>query len=292
MTLPVAILVAVLAGAVNSIAGGGTLLTFPALVALGVPPIVANATSAVGLWPGLAASMWGYRSELAGTQTWAVRFAVPSAIGGLAGALLLINTPPDRFESIVPWLVLGGTVLFMAHGAVLRTVARRGASAGGLSEGLSEALLSADGAAAAPVVRAKPVADAPDSEDADAASRSSPGVVILLAQLVIAVYGGYFGAGIGILMLSALGLMGLTNIHRMNGLKNWGGLCVNAAAVATFAVRGGGIVEWPLAVGMAAGAICGGYAGSRVARRVGQTPVRRAIVAIGLASGVWLFFAL
>ena len=108
----------------------------------------------------------------------------------------------------------------------------------------------------------------------------------LAAQFFVAVYGGYFGAGIGILMLAALGFMGLTNIHRMNGLKNWGALCINAVAVPVFAA--GGIVHWPIALTMAVGGVLGGYAGSRLAQRVGQQGVRYAIVAIGLAAFVWL----
>jgi uncharacterized membrane protein YfcA len=121
---------------------------------------------------------------------------------------------------------------------------------------------------------------------ADPASRS-PTAALLLFQFAVAVYGGYFGAGIGILMLAALGLMGFTNIHRMNGLKNWGGLCINVTAAATFAIRG--FVDWPVAFAMAVGAIAGGYAGSRLAQRVSQEWVRRAVIAVGFAAAVWLF---
>src|SRR5262245_2065491 len=106
------LLAAFAGGAVNSIAGGGTLPTFPALLGLGVQPIVANATSTVALWPGQLASIWGYRSVLAGSWEWAKRWAIPSGLGGLAGALLLLVTPPERFEQIVPWLVLAATGMF------------------------------------------------------------------------------------------------------------------------------------------------------------------------------------
>lgn len=233
---------------VNSIAGGGTLITFPALLAIGIPPLVANATSTVALWPGALASLWGYRSELQGARSWAVRFAVPSVLGGLAGALLLLRTPTDMFEQIVPFLILGATGLFAAQGAVLRYV--RG--------------------------HAHPAATS--------ATLPQPTSAVLAWQFLVAVYGGYFGAGIGIMMLAALGLMGLTNIHQMNGLKNWGGMCANLTAAATFAV--GGIVTWPVAIAMALGAVAGGYGGSRLAQRVPQTVVRRAIVAVGVAAGM------
>ena len=268
MTLVAIALVAALGGAVNSIAGGGTLLTFPSLIALGIPPIVANATSTVALWPGALASMWGYRRQLAGARTWAIRFAIPSLLGGLAGALLLLRTSPDRFSLIVPWLVLGATLLFMAQGPVMERVRRRRAAA-----------LAAGGVAAA---------TRDPGSDADDAPLPPPPVSFLLYQFLVGIYGGYFGAGVGILMLAALGMMGLANIHRMNGLKNWGGMCMNAVAAVTFIVSG--LVDWPVALAMAVGATAGGYAGARLAQRVGQKRVRQAIIAIGILSTIWLAF--
>lgn len=246
--MALALLAAVAGGGVNSIAGGGTLITFPSLIALGLPPITANATSAVGLWPGSLSAMAGYREELTGARRWATWFAIPSLSGGLAGAALLLVTPADRFSAIAPWLVLAATVLFMTRGLIMRTIAHHHA------------------------------------EEPDLSAR--PTAAFLVYQFGVSVYGGYFGAGIGILMLAALGFMGLTNIHRMNGLKNWGGLCINAVAAATFIISG--IVDWPVALAMAVGASLGGYGGARLARRVGQEPVRRAIVAIGFAATIWL----
>jgi uncharacterized membrane protein YfcA len=243
---------AALGGAVNAIAGGGTLLTFPALVALGIPPIVANATSTVALWPGAVSSWWGYRALLAGMREWVVRFAGPSVVGGLVGAWLLLRTPPERFDALVPWLVLGATMLFVIQRPLME--------------------------------RLRPTSAVAPSEDADRAVRPTP--ALLAFQFLVAVYGGYFGAGIGILMLAGLGFMGFRNIHRMNGLKNWGGLCANAVAAATFATSG--LVRWPVALAMAVGAIAGGYGGSRIAQRVPQAWVRRAIIAIGFASAAWM----
>lgn len=258
--------IALVAGAVNSIAGGGTLLTFPALVGLGIPPVVANATSTVALWPGAFGSMWGYRAELRGARRWAIGFAVPSIAGGALGAMLLLRTPSAWFEALVPWLILSATALFMAQGPLVARARRRGAGAG---------TLHPDGPAESATARA------------DAAlTRQRPRAALLAYQFLVGVYGGYFGAGVGILMLAALGLMGLTNIHRMNGLKNWGGLCMNATAAALFAFSG--IVSWPVAAAMAIGAVVGGYGGSRLAQRVPQAAVRRAIVVIGVGSGVWM----
>jgi len=239
----------------NAIAGGGTLVTFPALVALGIAPINANATSTVALWPGALGSMWGYRFELRGARPWAYGFAIPSLLGGATGAWLLLITPPERFSRLVPWLVLGATVLFMVQRPLMERIGR---AAAGHERDL-------------------------------ALTRVRPPASIIIYQYLVAIYGGYFGAGVGILMLAALGFMGLSNIHRMNGLKNWGGLCMNAVAAGMFAFSN--LVSWPVALAMAAGSVSGGYLGSRTAQRVPQRFVRRAVVAIGLVSGLLLFFA-
>jgi uncharacterized membrane protein YfcA len=256
LALAAVFLAAVLGGGVNAIAGGGTLLTFPALVGLGVPALTANATSTVALWPGALGSMWGYRGELRGARAWVVRLTLPSVAGGALGAWLLLRTPPDRFARIVPFLVLGATLLFLAQGPLMRRLRER---------------------------TGRPPAAPVDAETAD--PQVAPWLFVM-AQFAIGVYGGYFGAGIGILMLAGLGLMGFTNIHRMNGLKNWGAVCMNVMAAAIFAFSG--IVDWPVALAIAAGGLLGGYAGSRMAQRVGQQRVRHAIVAIGLASFLFL----
>ena len=252
------VLAAVIGGAMNAIAGGGTLVTFPALVWLGVPAIVANATSTVALWPGAIGSIYGYRGELAGVRAWAIRFAIPSLVGGLVGALLLLRTPGERFDQIVPWLVLGATLLFLVQ-RPLMTLIRRSES------GTEPTSIPAD---------------------TDPASRP-PSLPLLAFQFAIGVYGGYFGAGIGILMLAALGFMGFTNIHRMNGLKNWGGLCMNAVAAILFVFSD--LVNWPVAIAMAAGATIGGFGGSRLAQRVSREFVRGTVVVIGLGASLWLF---
>ena len=247
------IIVATAAGsAVNSIAGGGTLLTFPALVGLGVPALTANATSTVALVPGSISAYLGYREVLGGSWEWALRFALPSLLGGLCGALLLLVTPPERFDAVVPWLVLGATMLFIVQRPVMRALRGRTAAAEGVGD---------------PIDRPPPAS-------------------MLAYQFLVSVYGGYFGAGIGILMLAALGFMGFTNIHRMNGLKAVGGTSANVIAALTFAVSGR--VHWPLAGAMMLGAVVGGYGGSRLAQRVPQERVRQAIIVIGLGAGAWL----
>jgi uncharacterized membrane protein YfcA len=247
-------LAALIGGAVNSIAGGGTLITFPAIVWLGVPPISANATSTVALWPGSFGSMWAYRDELSGARTWLIWFTAPSIAGGIVGAQLLLHTSPDQFDAIVPFLVLGATLLFLLQQPLSRRLVRR----------------------------------APEEQDGRTLL-PRPSWWLIAGQFAVAVYGGYFGAGIGILMLAALGAMGLTNIHRMNGIKNWGAMCINAIAAITFVLSA--IVTWPVAIAMAAGGLAGGYGGARLALRVGQKWVRRAVIAIGFLAFLWLIMS-
>jgi uncharacterized membrane protein YfcA len=245
-------LAGVAGGAVNSIAGGGTLLTFPALVGIGVPSIIANASNTVALSPGALSSMWAYRSQLAGLRPWVMGLAAPSIAGGLIGAWLLLRTGPDRFDQIVPFLVLGATGLFIAQRPAMAWLRRH---------------------------------HPPGTEIPEPAA---PNARVIGYQLLVGIYGGYFGAGIGILMLAALGFMGFTHIHRMNGLKNLLAVGINGTAAVAFIIRG--VVDWPIAVATGIGAIAGGYAGAAVAQKVPQGRVRIAIALIGLASGVWLFF--
>lgn len=250
--LLVAAVAALLAGVMNSIAGGGTLLTFPALIAAGLTPLAANATSTVALLPAALSSMLGYRRELKGARRWATALAVPSLAGGGLGAALLLHTTNATFETVVPWLVLGATALFVAQRPLLVWIRGHGTVA-------------------------------MTQEQAEARAPTLP---LLAMQLAVGIYGGYFGAGVGILMLAALGFMGFTNIHRMNGLKNWGGFCMNLVAAAAFAVSG--IVDWPVALTMALGSIAGGYLGARAAQRLPKDLVRGAVAGIGVVSGVWL----
>jgi uncharacterized protein len=252
------VVASVLGGAANSVAGGGTLLTFPALVGLGVPMVAANATSTVALWPGGLSSMLGYRDVLRGVRSWARALVIPSLLGGLSGAWLLTRTSDAQFKALVPWLVLGATLLFMSQqrvGAWLR--ARVGA--------------------------ARQHATLPDDLPAP------PGMWAMVVQFLVAIYGGYFGAGAGIVMLAAFGLLGLTNVHQMNGLKNFLALLFNFVAIVTFAVSG--LVQWPIALVMAIGSSVGGHVASRMAQRANQDVVRRLIGTIGIASAVWLFLS-
>ena len=271
---------AVLAGAVNSVAGGGTLLTFPALlVALGHNGLVANATSTVALWPGQLSSLFGYRKEIGQNRDVILKMALPSLIGGGVGAVLLLHTTPGAFARIVPFLILLATVLFMVQEPISRRIKRKTASAAAASPAGQDTSAASETEAY------------PSKEDAQPVLRTAQ---VMVFQLFVAVYGGYFGAGIGILMLAALGFLGFTNIHRMNGIKNINGLCINAVAISFFVfghtLPGDGVgthhdrlIHWPLAALMTAGSIMGGYGGAGAARKIGQKNVRIIIICIGFA---------
>jgi uncharacterized protein len=239
------------AGMINSIAGGGTLLTFPALIWIGLDPKAANTTSTVALWPGLMGGLWGFRREMEENRPLLLRLGITAVLGGAVGAALLIMTPSPTFARLVPFLILFATVLFMLQEPVTR-------------------LLRLSATPAAP--------------------HRAWWAGAIIFQFCSSIYGGYFGAGNGILMLAAMGLLGINDIHRANGLKNYLGLCLNSAAVLGFALTG--LVSWPLALLMAVGAIAGGYYGASAARRVGRVAIRRVVVLIGFVIGAVMLWRL
>ena len=224
---------------INSVAGGGTLVTFPALIWVGHDPLVANVTSTVGILPASLGAMLGFRRELAESGRWIRILLVPSFAGGVLGAVLLLGTPPGVFAAIVPYLILFATALFAA-GERLR----------------------------------------PRS--------AAPALVVLLSQFLVAVYGGYFGAGIGILMLATLSLFGLRDIHVMNGIKNTLAVFINGIAAMCFVFSGR--VVWPDALALALGAAAGGYGGAGMARALGPVFVRRFVIAVGIAMAMTLLW--
>lgn len=250
MHLVLLIIASFVAGSINSIAGGGTLLTFPSLLAAHVPSVAANATSTVALVPGSLSAFWGYRKSSRANVADILWFAVPSLIGGTLGALFLVRGGEHFFNRLVPWLLFGAVGLFMAQEPVRRYAERR----------------------------------LPASED-ERATVAKRRIWTALLQLLIAVYGGFFGAGIGILMLATMGFMGLSDIHEMNRLKNISATVINGVAGITFALAGE--VRWSLAGIMALAAVLGGYWGADVAQKIGQVWVRRVVVGIGLSIGLY-----
>ena len=232
------------AGVMNAMAGGGTILTFPSLIFLGIPAIAANATSTVALLPAAVASLYGYRAEVRQNRGWLKTLFLPSLVGGTIGSVLLLRTPEKVFAVLAPLLILFATTLFIVQGALARRHAPRTVS------------------------------------DPSELPRGRWALASLL-QLGVAVYGGYFGAGIGILMLALLGFLGLANIHAANGVKNFFNLCINTIAAGYFIYKGA--VVWPAALVIVAGATLGGYAGARFAQRIGKEKARTAVIVIGLA---------
>lgn len=236
------------AGSMNSIAGGGTIVTFPALILAGLGAIDANATSTVALLPGALAGVFGYRQNISAVAPWIKRFALASLLGGLLGGILLTRTPAKIFEWLVPFLILFATLLFMSQSFLAR-------------------FFSTEKAASPPGARWLAAA--------------------IFFQFAVAVYGGYFGAGIGILMLASLGMLGLGHIHEMNTVKNVLGFLINIVAALYFVVSG--LIHWPAAGIMALGAIGGGFSGAHFAQKIPQAVVRHLITGIGFTLAALMF---
>jgi uncharacterized membrane protein YfcA len=238
------------AGAINAVAGGGTLLTFPTLLMFNTPPVIANATSTLALTIGTAGSVYGFRRCFNSVKPWLWRFIPVSIIGGLAGSALLTHTSNATFGRLVPFLILFATVIFLAQGIFRRFAAIEDVN------GRPAHHLTIRGA--------------------------------ILFQFGVAVYGGYFGAGIGILMLASLGFIGLHDIHEANALKTVLSSLINLIASIWFI--GAGLIDWPKAAVMTAGALLGYYLGSHFSQRIPQKRVRQLITIIGLSLSVITFY--
>ncbi|MCB1961366.1 MAG: sulfite exporter TauE/SafE family protein [Rhodocyclaceae bacterium] len=236
------------AGAMNAVAGGGTFFSFPALLAIGVPPVVANASNAVALWPASLSSAWAYRDVLRQFRpalpalTW-VAFA-----GGLAGGLLLLAAQDRLFSRLIPWLLGLATLLFALSGPLSRGLSRR-----------------SGGTAPAP-------------------GNSIGGLIF---QAAVSIYGGFFGAGMGIVMIAALAIQGHTRMDDINALKNWLSAVIYSVAVATFVLAGA--VSWPHTLVMLVTAAVGGYVGARLARRLPAPWLRGFIIVTGSVLTLFYF---
>jgi uncharacterized membrane protein YfcA len=236
-----------LGGAINAVAGGGSFVAFPALMFTGVPPVSANATNTLALWVGVTASGGAYRNRLSISRRVMIPLIVTSVIGGLAGAFLLIKTPAQTFLKVMPWLMLGATLLF-AFGKHLT---------GRIAAGISS----------------------------DASQGAIAGASVF--ELIVAVYGGYFGGGIGIMNLAMLAAMGMTDIHDMNALKVVLGGVINGVATVTFVITGA--IVWPQAIVMTVGAILGGYFAAHYAQKLPQSWIRAFVILVGAAMTVYFF---
>lgn len=238
---------ALAAGAINSIAGGGTLATFPALLSV-LTAVPANATSTFALLPGSFAAAWGYRKELAATRAMLKRLFLPSLFGGILGAFAVTRFPERVFETLVPWLLLTATTLMVVQRPLAKWIG------------------------------------------AHPHEKPAPGTVaaVVFFQFLVGIYGGYFGAGIGILMLSALSFMGIPDIHQMNGIKSILASVMNGIGALIFIYEGK--VVWRYALPMAVASVIGGYAGARLARKLSASTVRSIVIAIGFGVAAYSFY--
>lgn len=233
-------------GALNSVAGGGSFIVFPTLMFTGTPPVLANATTAAGLWPASVSSVIAYRKSISKeARRRALPLVIASLVGGTAGAVLLLRTSDVTFVKLLPWLLLFATLVF-TFGKSISTRLAKAKTAGTLAV-----------------------------------------ITATVAQLVVSTYGGYFGGGMGIMMLAIFTLLGMENIHEMNGVKNVLGTLINGAAVTAFAIAG--LVEWRVAGTLAIGAVVGGYVGASLARRVSVAYVRTLVLVLAWSLTIFFF---
>ncbi|MBC5823980.1 MAG: sulfite exporter TauE/SafE family protein [Candidatus Eremiobacteraeota bacterium] len=240
---------ALLAGALNSVAGGGSFISFPALLFVGVPAIAANTTNTAALWPGIVASIGAYRRDFSTPIAVMLWLGGISLVGGLVGALFLLHTPEAAFQRLIPYLLASATILFAFSDRI--------------------ALLFP-----------------PPGKRLPGGARSI--ALVCGLQFFISAYGGYFGGGIGILMLAALGVLGMENIHAMNALKALLSAVINGVAVVAFVLAHN--IVWPYALIMAVGATAGGYFGAFFARKLEPTLVRRFVIVVGATMSIYFFY--
>jgi uncharacterized protein len=236
---------ALCAGAMNAVAGGGTFFSFPALLAVGVPPVIANASNSVALWPASLSGAWAYRNELSNHKRYLIPLGAVSFIGGIAGGLLLLATQDATFSRLIPWLLLFATLLFTFSGRISRWL--RG----------------------------------------EHKHKPANNLGSLAGQGLVSIYGGFFGAGMGILMLASLAMAGHEDVHEINAIKNLLSAIVYSVTVLTFVAAGA--VSWPYTLVMLAAATLGGYCGATFARRISPIWLRRFIITVGLALTAFYF---
>lgn len=244
---------AFMAGAMNALAGGGTFFSFPALLAAGVPPVMANASNTVALWPASLTSAWVYRRELQKHRSWVIALTMIAIVGGIAGGLLLLAVSNAAFMQMVPWLLLLATALFAFSKHISRLVVRLKSRIG---------LVHID--------------DNPNS------------VGGLAFQFLVTVYGGFFGAGQGILTLAALSIQGVENIQELNALKNWISAVTYTVSALTFIIAGA--ISWPYTILMVVTATLGGFAGAHIAKYLPALWLKRLVILVGSLLTVVYFF--
>jgi uncharacterized membrane protein YfcA len=243
------------AGVFNGVAGGGSLISFPLLLALGFPALTANVTNTVGIWPGYLGGAAGFRREISDQRTQLVRLSPIAMLGGVTGAVLLLTTSSALFTSLAPWLVLGASVLFA------------------IQPWLRRALNSAK-------------TDDDTAANADLSAQRRHSVLLVGGTFAASVYGGYFGAGLGVMLLAILGLALPDSIARTSGMRTVLSILVNGVAASVFLIHGG--LAWQAVGFLAIGSVVGGWVGARLALAISPTALRVAVVLIGLGTTVKL----
>ena len=238
-----------IAGLVNSVAGGGALIMYPLLFSLGLPPVMTNATIAASIWPGALSSAYGYRKSLKKLPKYYFLLLIPCIFGSIIGASILRRTPDRNFELVVPWLVLMAVILLSLQPAIHNKLKKKQKKS----------------------------------------KRNSPLSLVLISIAIfgVAIYGGYFGAGFGIIMLALLGFTRLTDIHQMNGLKNLAGVSISLVATIYFIHYR--LIDWHYIPPMVIGTVIGGYVGSTYSHKLPTYLIRKIIIISGLAIAVYLF---
>jgi uncharacterized membrane protein YfcA len=273
---------AIVAGALNAIAGGGSFFSFPALIFVGIAPISANATSTVALWPGIIASAIAYRGKF--TLRWRelIVIALVSMVGGVVGALLLLRTSDQLFRQILPYLMLAATLLFTFGKSFTNQIAR-----------FTEKLKNNQPHNRTPNLDPESITLQSPPEPSRSIPQRSTNIGIskswwvLILFLAIAVYGGFFGGGLGILLLASLTIMGMDNINQMNAIKTLLNACINGMAIAQFAISD--VVVWQQALLMAIGAIVGGYLSAHYAQQLNAIWVRRFVIVVAFGLTGYFF---
>jgi len=238
------------AGAVNSVAGGGSFFSFPALLAVGVPPVVANASNSVSLWPGSLSGAWAYQRELRALKRYLLPMSAVSLLGGALGGWLLLRTSDGAFARMIPWLLAFATALFAFSPQLSRALARWRSQRG--------------------------------------QRRAASGGGGWLVQALVSIYGGFFGAGMGILMMASLSIAGHDDVQEVNAIKNLLSALIYTVTVITFVVAGA--VSWPHTATMLATATLGGWWGATMARKLPAHWLRRVVIAVALLLTLHYFF--
>lgn len=263
-------------GALNAVAGGGSFIGLPALIFAGVPAVSANATNTLALWPASISSAWAYRRELSAARGWVTPLGAVSLAGGVLGGLLLVRTSDAAFLRLLPWLLLVAAATFSFGSTLQRLFAQH--PAGSTQHSASSTQHPASST------------QHPASSDQHSARSARPAtqhLPVLVFQFLIAIYGGYFGGGMGIMMLAALTIAGMSDIHEMNAVKSVLAVAINGVALAEFVALG--TIAWAPGLIMMAGGIAGGYAGAASARRVDPRVVRGLVTVVAWSMTVYFF---